>query len=163
MKRKIVEFLATGFYTGRIRPAPGTWGTLVGVPVAYLFKLGSPMFYMVASIVLLFVAVAIAEVYEMMTGHHDTGEVVIDEVVGYVIALTWLPPTWQFFVAGFVVFRIFDIWKPYPISVMDQKIRGGLGTILDDVAAGLVSNFVLQVIYQKTDWLGHTWNGISLG
>ena len=133
------------------------------MPVAYLFKLGSPLFYMIASVVLLFFAVAIAEVYEMMTGHHDTGEVVIDEVVGYVIALTWLPPTWQFFVAGFVVFRIFDIWKPYPISVMDQKIRGGLGTILDDVAAGLVSNFVLQVIYQKTDWLGHTWNGISLG
>ncbi len=163
VKRKIVEFLATGFYVGRIRPAPGTWGTLVGIPFALLFKQGSPFFYMVASIALLFFAVEVAEVYEMVTGHHDTGEVVIDEIVGYVIALTWLPMTWQFFVAGFFVFRILDIWKPYPISVIDQKVRGGLGTILDDVAAGLLTNLILQIVYQKTDWLGHKWDGTTIG
>jgi phosphatidylglycerophosphatase A len=161
VKRKIVEFLATGFYLGKIRPAPGTWGTLLGVPVAYALTFGSHFSYMLGSILLLAFAVAVAEIYEVITGHHDTSEIVIDEVVGYVIAMTWLPATWQFFTAAFFVFRFFDILKPYPINIMDQKIRGGLGTILDDVAAGLVSNVVLQLIYVKTTWLGTQWNGTS--
>jgi phosphatidylglycerophosphatase A len=161
VKRKIVEFLATGFYLGKIRPAPGTWGTFLGIPIAYALTFGSHFSYMLGSILLLAFAVAIAEMYEVITGHHDTSEIVIDEVVGYVIAMTWLPATWQFFAAAFVVFRFFDILKPYPINIMDQKIRGGLGTILDDVAAGLVSNLVLQLIYVNTNWLGTQWNGTT--
>lgn len=163
MKRKIVECLATGFYLGKIPKAPGTWGTLLGIPVVLLLKLGSPVFYMLGSIALLLLAVAICEMHEILTEQHDSGSIVIDEVVGFVITMTWLPATVPFFLAGFLVFRFFDILKPFPIGQIDKKIRGGLGTVLDDVAAGLISNFLLQMIYQKTNWLGERWNGQSLG
>lgn len=109
---------------------------------------------MFGAIVLIFGGAYIAQRYETFTAAHDPGEVVIDEVAGYVIAMTWLPLTWQSFVAAFVVFRFFDILKPYPINRIDQKVSGGLGTMLDDVAAGLVSNILLQVVYQNTSWLG---------
>jgi phosphatidylglycerophosphatase A len=75
-------------------------------------------------------------------------------VVGYVIAMTWLPLTWQSFLAAFVVFRFFDILKPGPIRRIDQRVKGGLGTVLDDVAAGLVSSVILQVLLRETHWLG---------
>jgi phosphatidylglycerophosphatase A len=90
---------------------------------------------------------------------HDPGEIVIDEVIGYVIAATWLPLTWQTFVAAFVVFRLFDIWKPFPIRQIDQKAKGGLGTVLDDVAAGIAANMVLQFVYAQTGLLGETLHG----
>ena len=163
MKRQIVEFLATGFYLGKAPKAPGTWGTLLGIPLVYLLKLGGPMAYMFGAIGLLFVAVAIAEAYEVLMKEHDSGQVVIDEVVGFVIAMTWLPVNIAFLAAAFVLFRFFDILKPFPIGYMDRKIRGGLGTILDDVAAGLVTNLILQLIYQNTNWLGEMWNGHAIG
>ncbi len=163
MKRKIIECLATGFYLGKIPKAPGTWGTLLGIPVVLLLKLGSPGAYMIGAVALLLFSVAVCELHETLTGAHDSGQVVIDEVVGFVITMTWLPATAPFFLAAFVVFRFFDILKPFPIGLIDKKIRGGLGTVLDDVVAGLVGNVILQVVYQRTGWLGETWNGRSLG
>lgn len=154
MRHRVVKALATGFYIGKIGKAPGTLGTLWGLPMAWLFGLGSPIGYMTASVVLLLVAVAVSEMYEVSTHSHDSKEVVIDEVIGYVIAMTWLPQTWQAFLAAFVVFRFFDILKPFPIGYLDRNIRGGLGTVLDDVAAGLVTNILLQVVYTQTTWLG---------
>ncbi|MCM2281340.1 MAG: phosphatidylglycerophosphatase A [Bdellovibrionaceae bacterium] len=163
MKQKIIEMLATGFYIGKMPKAPGTWGTLLGIPVVWLLKLGSPMAYMLGAIGLLLFAVAVCEIHEVLTERHDSGQVVIDEVVGFVITMTWIPLSIPFLVAGFVVFRFFDIFKPFPIGYIDKKIRGGLGTVLDDVAAGLISNVVLQLVYQNTVWLGEMWNGHSLG
>lgn len=122
-----------------------------------------PIGYMLGSIMFLFLSVAIAELYEAVTGTHDPGEIVIDEVVGYVVTMTWLPKTGLFLLAGFLLFRFFDIVKPYPIRIIDQKVRGGMGTVLDDVAAGLVANIILQLIFTQTNWLGATWNGSSLG
>lgn len=161
--KQLVECLATGFYLGKIPWAPGTWGTLLGIPVVWVFWLGGPMFYMLGAVTLLFVSIGIAELHEVLSGSHDSGEVVIDEVVGYVITMTWLPHTWLVYLAGFALFRFFDILKPFPIGTLDRKIQGGLGTVLDDVAAGLVSNVILQLIYTQTNWFGVTWNGSSLG
>lgn len=163
MKRKIIEFLATGFYLGRLPKAPGTWGTLLGVPVVWLLKQGGPTTYMLGAIALLLFSIVICEVHEMLSGQHDSGQVVIDEVVGFVITMTWLPATPPFLLAGFAVFRFLDILKPFPIRYIDNKVRGGVGTVLDDVAAGLAGNIILQVIYQNTAWLGERWNGQSLG
>jgi phosphatidylglycerophosphatase A len=154
LTQKCVEILATGFYVGKLPAMPGTFGTLWGIPVVWLLAQGSPIFYMVAVIAFLLAAAAIAQLYESFTTAHDPGEVVIDEVVGYSIAMTWLPLTWQSFVLSFLLFRIFDIWKPYPINVIDRKVSGGLGTVLDDVAAGLASNIILQVIFAQTTLLG---------
>lgn len=154
VKKQIIISLATGLYVGKIPVMPGTFGTLLGIPVVWLMMQGSPIFYLIATAVLLFVSVVIAEFYEIYTKAHDPGEVVIDEVVGYAITMALLPMTWQAFLAGFIVFRFFDILKPSPICHIDRKIQGGLGTVLDDAAAGLISNIVLQIVYTQTSWLG---------
>ena len=151
---RIVEGLATALYLGKIPFAPGTFGTLMGIPVAWLFIQAGPVAYMVLTIALILFACVIAELHERYTNAHDPKEIVIDEVAGYVVAMTWLPYTWQSFLGAFLLFRLFDIWKPGPIRKMDQTIKGGLGTVLDDVAAGLAASIILQVIYTQTDWLG---------
>ena len=133
---------------------PGTFGTLWGLPIALILAQGSPIFYMVAAVILLLFAVFVAQAYEGGMDAHDPSEVVIDEIVGYVIAFTWLPLTWQAFLAAFLAFRFFDILKPFPINYIDSKIQGGLGTVLDDVAAGIFANILLQFIYSHTPWLG---------
>lgn len=148
------EILATVGYVGRARYAPGTMGTLVGIPLALgLMKLG-PLLYMALAFALVLASIAIAEVHEQHLKTHDASEIVIDEVVGYVITLTWLPLTWQTFALGFVLFRFLDVLKPFPINVIDRKVKGGFGVVLDDVAAGIIANVVLQVIYTRTGWLG---------
>lgn len=149
-----IETLATGFYLGKAPKAPGTFGTLLGIPIAWLLLQTTPVFYMIAAVVLLLFASYVAEMHERATGGHDPSEVVIDEVVGYVIAMTFMPATWQAFVGAFLLFRFFDILKPPPIGMIDRKVHGGLGTVLDDVAAGVVANLILQVVYTRTDWLG---------
>lgn len=133
---------------------PGTFGTFLGIPLAWVFTYFSPLGYMVAAVVSILFASVVAEMHERNSGNHDPKEIVIDEVVGYVIAATWLPVTWQSFVAAFIVFRFFDILKPPPIRTIDQRVKGGLGTVLDDVAAGLAANVILQIVAVKTAWLG---------
>lgn len=113
-----------------------------------------PIGYMLLTLALIGGSIIVAEMYERLFEVHDPKEIVIDEVVGYVIAMLWLPLTWQSFVAAFVVFRIFDILKPGPIRAIDRRVKGGLGTILDDVAAGLVTSVILQVVLKETNWLG---------
>jgi phosphatidylglycerophosphatase A len=153
--KQIVQALATGFYLGKIPFAPGTWGTLLGIPVVWIMSRGhSDVRYMILVVVLILVASFIAELHERNTGGHDPAEIVIDEVAGYAVAMTMLPETWQSYVAAFVVFRIFDILKPFPINRIDERVKGGLGTVLDDVAAGLVTNVILQVVFMQTAWLG---------
>ena len=157
--KRLVESLATGFYFGKIPFMPGTFGTLWGLPLAWLLLPLGPIPYMVISVALILIASVIAEFHERFTQSHDPGEIVIDEVVGYVIAMTWMPMTWQAFLAAFLAFRFFDILKPFPIRQIDRNIKGGLGTVLDDVAAGLAANVVLQIIYMQTMWLGEQWHG----
>ena len=162
LSRKAVEFIATGLYLGKIKIAPGTWGTLLGLPLVFLLRAFGPIGYMVAASFSVFIAITIAELHERLTGSHDSGEFVLDEVAGYIVAMTWLPFTWQFLLAGFVIFRILDIAKPFPIGYLDRNLPGGFGTVLDDIAAGLITNVFLQVIFTQTNWLGVTWNGSSL-
>lgn len=157
--RSILKRLAVFFGIGHIKKAPGTWGTLVAIPLAFGLSVLGPFVYMGAVVALLVLAIVACNVYEQDKGAHDSPEIVIDEVVGYLIAVTWLPVTWQTFALGFILFRIFDIWKPLFIGVLDRKMKGGVGTVLDDVAAGIVSNMILQMIYYKTAILGWQWVG----
>lgn len=152
--RDFIFYFVTFFGTGLIPKAPGTFGTLAALPVVWaLFSVG-PLVYMAVTLALALVAIFMCQIYESRSGRHDQPEIVIDEVLGILIAMTWLPMTWQSFVAAFVLFRILDIWKPFPIGYLDQRIPGGVGVIADDVAAGLITNVVLQVVLNQTNWLG---------
>ena len=151
---RMIEFFATAGFVGHMPKAPGTFGTLVAVPIAFLLAQAGPGIYLLATVLLIVFSIWISELHERRLGSHDSKQIVIDEVVGYLVAFAWLPMTWMAFVAAFLVFRLFDIWKPYPISVLDRKVKGGLGVVVDDLAAGLLADFLLQMIALKTPWLG---------
>ncbi|MCB0365948.1 MAG: phosphatidylglycerophosphatase A [Bdellovibrionaceae bacterium] len=149
-----VSLLATAGGLGKAPKAPGTVGTLAALPLVPLFAWGGEYFYMLATAILVVVAIVVAQMYETQHGDHDPKEVVIDEVAGFVVAMLWLPLTWQSFVAAFAIFRLLDAVKPFPISVVDRKVQGGLGVVADDLVAGILTNVLLQIAYTKTDWLG---------
>jgi phosphatidylglycerophosphatase A len=150
MIKKIVTF----FHIGLVPKAPGTVATAATIPLALLLMWLGPLIHMGVTIVLTILGIWACEMYEREKGGHDHPEAVIDEVVGFLITMVWMPMTWQAFAFGFCLFRFFDIVKPWPIGWMDRKIPGGFGVVIDDVAAGLVANIILQVIYTKTGWLG---------
>ena len=151
---RLVEIFATYFYVGKIPKAPGTWGTLAALPLWYGLSFLNPLWYMTVVFILVLSSIFICQIYEKNTESHDSKEIVIDEVVGFLITMTWLPVTWQSAVFGFVVFRFLDILKPPPIRQLDQKVQGGVGVVIDDVAAGILANILLQIVYNQTGWLG---------
>lgn len=81
-----------------------------------------------------------------MLGEHDSGEIVIDEVVGMLIALLWIPPTFPNLAIGFLLFRVFDIVKVWPASTIDRRVPGGVGVVLDDVVSGIYANLLMQLV-----------------
>jgi phosphatidylglycerophosphatase A len=139
-------FLATGFAVGNIPFAPGTLGTLLGIPVCLgLAELGSSG-SILGMAVFVFVAIWIAGRAEQAIGKRDAPAIVIDEVAGMVVTLAGLPLTPLSLGAGFVVFRALDLLKPYPARHIDRNMRGGWGVVLDDVVAGLYGNICLRLI-----------------
>jgi len=138
--------IATGLYTGYLPKAPGTWGSLAGV-LLYLLLAGLPLpAYLLAIAVLLMVGTFTAGEAEKILDQKDPQVVVIDEIVGMLITLagTRLEPL--LLLAGFLLFRFFDILKPFPINFIDQRFHGGLGIMLDDIVAGLFSLALLRGI-----------------
>lgn len=152
--KKIFIQLATLFGVGRFPKAPGTVGTLATIPIFILLTMAGPLAYMAAILLLLPVGIAACHIYEQEVGGHDHKEVVIDEVLGFLITMVWLPLTWQAILIGFILFRVLDITKPLFIGYLDRKVQGGLGVMVDDVAAGIVASLILQLLYTKTNWLG---------
>ncbi|WII70656.1 phosphatidylglycerophosphatase A [Bdellovibrio sp. 22V] len=152
--RNFLIHLATLFGLGRLSKAPGTIATLATIPLAMLLLKAGPFFHMAAIVLLLPVGIAACEFYEQDKGGHDHKEVVIDEVLGFLITMVWLPLTWQAILIGFVLFRLLDITKPLFIGYLDKKIQGGLGVMVDDVAAGIIAGLIMQVLYTQTNWLG---------
>lgn len=151
---KFMAKAATCFGVGKIKPAPGTWGTLVAVPFALLIAKLDPLANLAVCFGLTLFALFCCVAHEREMKTHDSQEVVIDEFVGYLIAVVWLPFTWQSFVFAFVLFRLLDITKPLFIGRLDRELKGGVGTLADDVAAGIVTNVLLQVMFTQTNWLG---------
>jgi len=140
------NFLSFGFGSGCAAKAPGTFGTLAAVPI-YLLMAEMPL---VAYLLVLLAAFAIGcylcDFASKALGVHDHGGIVWDEFVGYWIAMFAAPKGWIWIVIGFVLFRVFDIWKPVPIRQLDAKLHGGVGIMLDDVVAGLYALISLQII-----------------
>lgn len=141
---------------------PGTVGTLGAIPLVFLFSWAGVYGYMAITFVFSVWSMRVAEQYEQLVQDHDSKEVVIDEVAGYLVTMFWLPHTWQAFLASFILFRILDILKPFPIGVLDRGAKGGFGTVVDDLAAGAIANVILQFVYTQTDWLGvqHVFSGL---
>ncbi len=155
--RPFLKKLAVFFGAGYSPKAPGTVGTLATIPLYWLLMQAGPLFYMSFVVFLLPLAILAAEVYEQEMQRHDSSEIVIDEVLGFLITMTWLPLTWQAVTLGFFIFRFLDILKPFPIGYLDKKISGGLGVVADDVAAGILGNIFLQLINNQTTWLQMKW------
>lgn len=141
-----VHLLAVGFGSGLIKPAPGTWGTLAAVPlffvVANLIGTASIAYgiFLVISFVL---GVYLCGKTATDAGVHDHGSIVWDEFVGFWITMMLVPVNWQNILIGFVLFRLFDILKPWPIKLLDQHVHGGFGIMIDDVLAGIFAWAIL--------------------
>jgi len=131
--------------------APGTFGTLVAIPL-YLLIAQLDVPYYLAFILLAFgLGVYLCQYTSAALGVHDHSGIVWDEFVGFWITMIAVPVTWQWIVAGFVLFRVFDIVKPWPVKVVDKRMTGGFGIMFDDVLAGLYAlaclQFALYLIY----------------
>ncbi len=155
----IIFQLSTWFASGKAPFAPGTFGTLAALPFAWLIHahLG-PNALTIASLLVFAVGIPISNAHMRITGStHDPSEIVIDEVAGVWLLLAALPLTLNAYILGFVLFRIFDVLKPWPISWVDRKVGGGFGVMLDDMLAGFMAILVvLSAILcgvPLTDWL----------
>jgi phosphatidylglycerophosphatase A len=141
------NFAAFGFGSGCAPKAPGTAGTVVAVllylPLQYL-----PVYLYVLMLFLTFVlGVWLCGKASRELGVHDHGGIVWDEFVGYWITMFMAPSGWGWILFGFVLFRLFDIWKPQPIRYVDRHMHGGLGIMIDDVLAGIYALLVLQGVH----------------
>ncbi len=145
------QLLAFGFGSGLAKKAPGTFGTLAAVPLFWLLSHLSPGLYLVAVLLAFGLGVWICDVASRQLQVHDHPGIVWDEFVGYWIAMWALPANWLWMLAGFAAFRLFDIWKPWPIGLLDKRVGGGLGIMIDDVVAGLMACAVLHLALW---WLG---------
>ena len=143
--RDPVLFLAFGFGSGLSKFMPGTWGTVAAIPLYLLMPHQNHALYLLITLLAVLAGIYICEQAAQKLKVHDFGGIVWDEVAGLLITLYGLPYSWQNLLAGFVLFRLFDIVKPWPISWLDRRVKGGLGIMLDDVAAALLAAAVLQL------------------
>lgn len=143
--RDPVHLVAFGFGLGLVPKAPGTAGTLLGVALHLATAaLALPLRCAIAAAAFA-LGVWVCGASARKLGVHDHGGIVWDEVAGYLIAMLAAPPGWAGVVAGFVLFRLFDIWKPWPIRVADRRVGGGLGIVLDDALAGVATAAMLAL------------------
>jgi phosphatidylglycerophosphatase A len=144
----LIRFFASGGYAGYIPVAPGTFGSIEGLLLGWLLlgpvtRRSVPL--ALALFMLMFVAGCwIADRAERVFVQHDSSRIVIDEILGMAAAMFLIPMRWPWMLAAFALFRLFDIAKPWPASLIDQRMRGGKGVMLDDLAAGIYANLILQ-------------------
>lgn len=145
--RNPVHLLAFGFGSGLSPKAPGTAGTVVAVLLYLPLSQFSLPLYLVLTAVATLLGIWLCGVTSRDLGVHDHGGIVWDEFAGFWITMIAAPAGWLWLVLGFVLFRVLDILKPWPIKWVDSKIYGGLGIMLDDVLAGIMAALCLQAIW----------------
>lgn len=144
----ILKFILTGFYIGKIKYAPGTFGTLLAIPI-FLLIYDFNLIIKISIVFLLFLIslFLLSQSYKKQVFKDiDDKSIVIDEVIGYLIFIVFFDNTLFVLFSSFLIFRLFDIVKPYPISLIDKKMKNALGVILDDIIAGLFSGITLFII-----------------
>lgn len=139
-------FIAFGFGSGLLPKVPGTWGTLAAIPLYLLLAKGACVIYMTVVIAAFILGIFVCNRVTAALGTHDYSGIVWDEVVGYLLTMFLAPPGLVWIGVGFVLFRIFDIWKPQPIRLIDDRVSGGFGIMLDDVFAAIPSWIILQIL-----------------
>jgi phosphatidylglycerophosphatase A len=145
--RNPVHLLAFGLGSGLAPKAPGTFGTIAALPLCWLVYPLSDLLYLLVTLALFVVGIWICDRTSRDLGVHDHGGIVWDEWVGMLVTLWMVPPGWIWWLAAFVLFRLFDILKPWPISWLDRHVEGGFGIMLDDLLAGLLAFGLLQGLH----------------
>ncbi|WP_112220835.1 phosphatidylglycerophosphatase A family protein [Legionella quinlivanii] len=139
-------FIAFGFGAGLAPVAPGTWGTLAAFPIYLLMSSLSLPLYLLITLLFFILGVYVSDRVSADLGEHDYSGIVWDEVVGFLLTMALVPPKLTWMIIGFLLFRLFDIWKPWPITIADEKIKGGFGIMFDDVLAAVPAWIILQLL-----------------
>jgi phosphatidylglycerophosphatase A len=149
VRRPLITFVASGAYSGYLPFAPGTAGSIVGMVIAEIVCAPiwrhDPTVFVILFVLFFAGAGYVAGVAEQLWSQHDSSRIVLDEIFGIIAALFLLPGGWPWVLAAFVLFRLFDVLKPWPASYFDRW-HGGAGVMLDDLAAGIYANLVLQIV-----------------
>ncbi len=140
------HLLAFGLGSGGVPKAPGTAGTLAAVPLYLVLASFSTTVYLLTLLVMFVFGIWLCGKVSRDLGAHDHGGIVWDEWVGFLTTMIWAPSGWLWVLVGFLLFRLFDIWKPWPIGYLDRQLGGGLGIMLDDLLAGVYSLMLLQIL-----------------
>ncbi|WP_020395765.1 phosphatidylglycerophosphatase A family protein [Thiolinea disciformis] len=151
-----ITFLAFGFGSGLAPKAPGTFGTLAAIPIYWLLSHAPWWLYIDIVIAAALIGIWICGKASEQLGVHDHSGIVWDEFVGYWLTMFLAPTGLSWIVIGFLLFRLFDIWKPWPVSWADERLAGGLGVMADDIIAGLYAFVVLQALVKVAElmaWL----------
>lgn len=143
--RNPVHLLAFGLGSGAMPFAPGTFGTLLAIPLFLLMQPLPLWLYLLITLMLALLGIWLCGRTARELGVHDHSGIVWDEIVGYLITMIAVPAQWPWVLAGFLLFRLFDILKPWPIGWADRRVQGGLGIMLDDVLAALYALLILQL------------------
>jgi phosphatidylglycerophosphatase A len=146
MREKLILILATWFGVGNLPLMPGTWGSLAALPLWWLLQPLDLPGYGLAMVLLGSVSIYLSGRAEVYLQRSDAPAIVIDEVVGQLITLTGCPFNLFSVGLGVVLFRVFDIFKPFPIGLINSRISGGLGIVLDDVVAGVYAGVILVIL-----------------
>jgi len=148
----VIALVAKGMGTGLIPKAPGTWGSVLGLFIAYSVSIEYPHLVPQLAHALWFslVSLWVIHVYERNSGKHDDQQVTLDEVAGIIITFIGIPMVLPNILAGFFLFRFFDILKPFPIGWCDKNLPGAFGTLVDDLLAGAISCIILHFIVYLT-------------
>lgn len=146
MKKKLSFIISTVFYAGYSPFAPGTVGTALGIPLYFLVHNLNPVLYIILTLALFGIGILAANVVESEEKTKDPSIVIFDETVSFLITMFLITPSIFTITTGFILNRFFDITKIYPACLVDKKVKGGFGIMLDDLIAGIYSNIVLHAI-----------------
>lgn len=144
--QKPSHFIAFGFGSGAIPFAPGTFGTLVAVPLYLLMQSLSHGLYLFLLLLIIIGSSWLCDKVSNEIGVEDHQGMCLDEIVGFLVTMYAAPHGIKWIILGFIFFRIYDIWKPWPIQFIDEKVKNGFGMILDDVLAGIYALITIHIL-----------------
>jgi len=147
MKDKIIKFYLTGLFIGKINYMPGTFGTLLGILIFFFLSNNSLIFNIILLSIFFIISIYILNLakYRKIFRKVDDKSIVIDEIFGYLFFMIFFEPTLENIIIGFILFRIFDILKPYPIFLIDNNLKNSVGVMLDDILAAIYSGLILFI------------------